>query len=115
MKKRLLSWLLILALCLSLLPAAALAEDAPEQTEAPVVREQTEAPTVQERTRVCPGGERYRRAGDLYDHGRNASACEAYADRQFDGHDPFCETEACGQGRLPCGADTIDARRSVSE
>ena len=48
MKKRLLSWLLILALCLSLLPAAALAEDAPEQTEAPVVREQTEAPTVQE-------------------------------------------------------------------
>ena len=50
MKKRLLSWLLILALCLSLLPAAALAEDAPEQTEAPVVREQTEAPTVQERT-----------------------------------------------------------------
>ena len=49
MKKRLLSWLLILALCLSLLPAAALAEDAPEQTEAPVVREQTEAPTVQER------------------------------------------------------------------
>ena len=50
MKKRLLSWLLILALCLSLLPAAALAEDAPEQTEAPVVREQTEVPTVQERT-----------------------------------------------------------------
>ena len=49
MKKRLLSWLLILALCLSLLPAAALAEDAPEQTEAPVVREQTEVPTVQER------------------------------------------------------------------
>ena len=50
MKKRLLSWLLILALCLSLLPAAALAEDAPEQTEAPVVRGQTEVPTVQERT-----------------------------------------------------------------
>ena len=49
MKKRLLSWLLILALCLSLLPAAALAEDAPEQTEAPVVREQTEALPVQER------------------------------------------------------------------
>ena len=43
MKKRLLSWLLILALCLSLLPAAALAEDAPEQTEAPTVQERTES------------------------------------------------------------------------
>lgn len=43
MKKRLLSWLLILALCLSLLPAAALAEDAPEQTEAPTVQEQAES------------------------------------------------------------------------
>ena len=43
MKKRLLSWLLILALCLSLLPAAALAEDAPEQTKAPIIQERTES------------------------------------------------------------------------
>ncbi len=50
MKKRLLSWLLVLALCLSLLPAAALAEDAPEQTDEPTIVEQTEAPVAQEQT-----------------------------------------------------------------
>ena len=50
MKKRLLSWLLVLALCLSLLPAAALAEDAPEQTDEPTIVEQTEGPAVQVQT-----------------------------------------------------------------
>ena len=56
MKKRVISWLLCLALCLSMLPMAALAEDvqAPEGP-APSLNEPQPEPRAKENETPCPG------------------------------------------------------------
>ena len=57
MKKRLLSWLMVLTLCLTLLPTAAFAaEDAPEQTQ-PVSEERQENAPAGEQETPAPGEE----------------------------------------------------------
>lgn len=72
MKKRVISWLLCLALCLSMLPMAALAEDvqAPEGP-APSMNEPQPEPKAKEKENAEPGAGGERTAGA--DDGREAA------------------------------------------